>query len=59
MATKPASKKPMVKDTPAMMKREIAFMKRNKAPKDMIKHEQAEAKAAKGYACGGKVKRMK
>lgn len=47
------------KDTPKMMKREVEFMKRNNAPKDMIRHEVAEAKAEKPkkYAAGGMVRR--
>jgi len=38
------------KESPAMMKKEVAFMKKKGAPKAMIKHEMAEAK---GYAKGG------
>jgi len=38
------------KESPAMVKKEIAFMKKKGAPKSMIKHEKAEAK---GYAKGG------
>ena len=38
------------KESPAMMKKEMAFMKKKGAPKSMIKHEMAEAK---GYAKGG------
>jgi hypothetical protein len=34
-----------MKESKAMMKKEIAFMKRKGAPKSMIKHEQAEARA--------------
>lgn len=34
-----------MKDSKAMVKKEIAFMKRKGAPKAMIKHEQAEARA--------------
>ncbi len=48
-----------MKDTKAMMKREIGFMKRKKAPKDMIKHEMAEHAAMGGkkkYAGGGAVR---
>ena len=40
------------KESPAMMKKEVAFMKKKGAPKSMIKHEMAEAKG-KGYARGG------
>ena len=32
-------------ESPAMMKKEVAFMKKKGAPKAMIKHEMAEAKA--------------
>lgn len=38
-----------------MMAKEVAFMKKNKAPKSMLKHEMAEAK---GMKKGGKVKKM-
>lgn len=37
-----------VKESKAMMKKEIAFMQKKGAPKSMIKHEKAEAKYAKG-----------
>ena len=40
------------KESPAMMKKEVAFMKKKGAPASMIKHEKAEAK---GYAKGGGV----
>jgi len=39
-----------VKESKAMMKKELSFMKKKGAPKSMIKHEMAEAK---GYAKGG------
>ena len=39
-----------MKESKAMMKKEVAFMKKKGAPKSMIKHEMAEAK---GYAKGG------
>lgn len=45
-----------VKESPAMMRKEMAFMKAKGAPKSMIKHEQAEGKSeAKGkpFAKGG------
>lgn len=42
MANKPKS---VAKDSKSMMRREIGFMERNKAPKAMIKHEKAEFKA--------------
>jgi len=38
------------KESPEMMKKEVAFMKKKGAPKSMIKHEMKEAK---GYAKGG------
>jgi hypothetical protein len=47
-----AVKEPEMKESPAMMKKEVAFMKKKGAPKSMIKHEKAEAKG-KGYARGG------
>lgn len=43
-----------MKESKAMMKKEIDFFKKKGAPKSMIKHEQAEMKAAK-YAKGGGV----
>lgn len=46
------------KDTKAMAKREVEFMRKNKAPKDMLKHEVAEHKSM-GMKCGGKVKGYK
>lgn len=45
-----------MKDSKAMVKKEIAFMKKKKAPKSMIKHEEAEAKSMKGYKSGGTVR---
>lgn len=45
-----------MKESKAMMDKEIAFMKKKGAPKSMIKHEQAEKKA-KGYKFGGSVAR--
>lgn len=38
------------KESPAMVKKELSFMKKKGAPKSMIAHEKAEAK---GYARGG------
>jgi len=46
------------KESPAMMKKEVAFMKKKGAPKSMIKHEMAEAKG-KGYASGGGIRGAK
>jgi len=42
----------MKKESPAMMKKEVSFMKKKGAPKSMIKHEMAEAKG-KPFAKGG------
>lgn len=41
-----------MKESKAMMKKEVGFMKKAGAPKSMIKHEMAEAK---GYKKGGGV----
>ena len=38
----------IMKESPAMVKKEMAFMKKKGAPKSMIAHEKAE-----GYARGG------
>ena len=43
-----------VKESKAMAKKEISFMKKKGAPKSMIKHEEAEY----GLKKGGKVKKM-
>ena len=37
-----------MKESKAMMAKEVAFMKKKGAPKAMVKHEMAEAKMAKG-----------
>jgi hypothetical protein len=43
-----------MKESKAMLGKEIAFMKKKGAPKSMIKHEMAEAGMKKGgYASGG------
>ena len=46
-----------MKESKAMMKKEVSFMKKKGAPKSMIKHEMAEAGMKKmskgGYAGGG------
>ena len=48
-----------MKESKAMVKKEVGFMKKAGAPKSMIKHEQAEMMGmkkggkAKGYASGG------
>ena len=44
-----------MKESKAMMKKEVSFMKKKGAPKSMIKHEMAEVK---GMKYGGKVKKM-
>jgi adenine-specific DNA methylase len=44
-----------MKESKAMMKKEVGFMKAKGAPKSMIKHEEAEMK---GMNYGGKVKKM-
>ena len=43
-----------MKDSKAMAKKEIAFMKKKGAPKSMVKHEMAEY----GMKSGGGVKKM-
>ena len=42
-----------VKESKAMMKKEVSFMKKAGAPKSMIKHEEAEMKGMKKMAMGG------
>lgn len=43
-----------VKESKAMMKKELAFMEKKGAPKSMIKHEKAEAgEGKKKFAAGG------
>ena len=46
-----------MKESKAMMQKEVAFMKKKGAPKAMVKHEMAEAKGmkkgGKAYAGGG------
>ncbi len=44
-----------MKESKAMMKKEVGFMKKAGAPKSMVKHETAEMKGMKsgGYAKGG------
>lgn len=48
-----------MKESKAMMKKEVSFMKKKGAPKSMVKHEEAEMGAmkkggkVKGYAKGG------
>lgn len=50
-----AKKGGMMKESKAMMKKEISFMKKKGAPASMVKHEEAEAK---GMKYGGKTKKM-
>ena len=45
-----------MKESPAMVKKEVAFMKKKGAPKSMIQHEMAEAKGMKKMASGGFVR---
>ena len=42
-----------MKESKAMVGKEIAFMKKKGAPKSMLKHEMAEAKGMKKMAAGG------
>jgi len=49
------SKGGQMKESKAMVKKEVGFMKKAGAPKSMIKHEMAEAK---GMKYGGKTKKM-
>jgi hypothetical protein len=44
-----------MKESKAMMKKEVSFMKKKGAPKSMLKHEMAEMK---GMKHGGKTKKM-
>ena len=48
-----------MKESKAMMKKEVSFMKKKGAPKSMIKHEESEMKgmkkSGKAYAKGGSV----
>ena len=46
-----------MKESKAMIDKEIAFMKKKGAPKSMIKHEVAEKKSM-GYKSGGTVRGM-
>jgi hypothetical protein len=50
-----------MKESKAMMGKEVAFMKKKGAPKSMVKHEMAEARGMKSggmakYASGGFVR---
>ena len=42
-----------MKESKAMMKKEISFMKAKGAPKSMVKHEESEMKGMKKMASGG------
>ena len=42
-----------MKESKAMMKKEVGFMKKAGAPKSMIKHEESEMKGMKKMASGG------
>ena len=42
-----------VKESKAMMKKEVSFMKKAGAPRSMIKHEESEMKGMKKMASGG------
>ena len=42
-----------VKESKAMMKKEVGFMKKAGAPRSMIKHEEAEMKGMNKMATGG------
>ena len=48
-----------MKESKAMMGKEVAFMKKKGAPKSMIKHEMAEAKMAKGGMAASKMGAVK
>jgi hypothetical protein len=52
--SKPMKEGGHMKESKAMMKKEVSFMKKKGAPKSMIKHEMAEA----GMKHDGKVKKM-
>ena len=42
-----------MKESKAMMKKEVSFMKKKGAPKSMLKHEMAEMRGKKGMMDGG------
>jgi len=48
-----------MKESKAMMKKEVGFMKKAGAPKSMIKHEMAEAGMKKGMKSGGVASSLK
>ena len=42
-----------MKESKAMMKKEVSFMKKKGAPKSMLKHEMAEMRGMKKMRTGG------
>jgi hypothetical protein len=42
-----------MKESKAMMRKEVSFMKKKGAPKSMLKHEMAEMRGAKKMRMGG------
>ena len=42
-----------MKESKAIMKKEVSFMKKKGAPKSMLKHEMAEMRGKKGMMGGG------
>jgi hypothetical protein len=48
-----------MKESKAMMKKEVGFMKKAGAPKSMVKHEEAEMKGMKGMKSGGVASSLK
>jgi hypothetical protein len=42
-----------MKESKAMMKKELSFMKKKGAPKSMVRHEEAEMKGMKNMRMGG------
>ena len=48
-----------MKESKAMMQKEVSFMKKKGAPKSMIKHEESEMKGMKKMAMGGGVMEKK
>ena len=47
-----------MKESKAMMKKEVSFMKKKGAPKSMLKHEMAEAGMKKGGTAKKPMKKM-
>ena len=48
-----------MKESKAMMKKEVSFMKKKGAPKSMLKHEMAEAGMKKGGMAASKMGAVK